>query len=125
MGELHARLAVLSASVADGLAAAEAWVLGAASLPQAASIKTRASPALFIPSQTLAGASPLLETIAVETPDDVLEPQTKFSTAVPTRAKRLPNGPKRDRNRPFSRSQNVMVGPARFELVISWSQTGG
>ena len=41
------------------------------------------------------------------------------------RAQQLPKRSKRDRNRPFSGSQNVMVGRARFELAVSWSQTGG
>ena len=27
--------------------------------------------------------------------------------------------------RPFSALRNVMVGRARFELAVSWSQTGG
>ena len=67
MGEVHARLAVLSTveglasgagwgkklfvAAGEGLAAMEAWVLGAEELPHAASIRTRARPAPLMPSK--------------------------------------------------------------------------
>jgi hypothetical protein len=47
-----------------------------------------------------------------------------FPQAFQPRAQHLPKRSKQDRNRPFSGSQNVMVGRARLELAVSWSQTG-
>src|ERR1700680_2188254 len=46
-----------------------------------------------------------------------------FPQAFQPRAQHLPKRSKRDQNRPFSTLKNVMVGRARFELAVSWSQT--
>src|SRR2546428_8564458 len=47
-----------------------------------------------------------------------------FPQAFQPRAHYLPNRPKQDRNRSVSGLRNVLVGRARFELAVSWSQTG-